>query len=74
MPRRSPRGPGRAYGSEIVRRVRPGGDVAGSNLHGLTASRATDSRGRTQPIAPRWNPSGYLWNVIDQVRVRVDGS
>ncbi len=40
----------------------------------LVMSRATDVRGRTQPISPRWNPSGYLWNVIDQVRVRVDGS
>ena len=37
----------------------------------LLMSRATDSRGRTQPIAPFWNPSGYLWNVIDQVRVHV---
>jgi DMSO/TMAO reductase YedYZ molybdopterin-dependent catalytic subunit len=35
-------------------------------------SRATDSRGRTQPIVPNWNPSGYLWNVIDRVRVRVE--
>ncbi len=28
-------------------------------------SRATDSRGRTQPAAPAWNPSGYLHNVAD---------
>lgn len=37
----------------------------------LLMSRATDSRGRTQPIAPFWNPNGYLWNVVDQVQVRV---
>ena len=31
--------------------------------------RATDSRGRTQPEAPPWNPSGYLWNAPDRVTV-----
>lgn len=34
-------------------------------------SRATDSRGRIQPIVPAWNPSGYLWNVVDKVRVNI---
>jgi sulfite oxidase len=34
-------------------------------------SRATDSQGRTQPSAPLWNPSGYLNNAIDQVKVHV---
>jgi DMSO/TMAO reductase YedYZ molybdopterin-dependent catalytic subunit len=34
-------------------------------------SRARDTRGRTQPIVPDWNPSGYLWNAVDQVRVNV---
>ena len=34
-------------------------------------SRATDARGNTQPIAPQWNPSGYLWNAPDQVRIEV---
>lgn len=33
--------------------------------------RATDTRGRTQPLIAQWNPSGYLWNVIDKVRVDV---
>jgi DMSO/TMAO reductase YedYZ molybdopterin-dependent catalytic subunit len=37
----------------------------------LMMSRATDDRGRTQPIVAQWNPSGYLWNAIDQVRVDV---
>ncbi len=37
----------------------------------LLMSRATDDKGNTQPIAPQWNPSGYLWNVIDQVRINV---
>ncbi len=34
-------------------------------------SRATDTQGRVQPIAPQWNPSGYLWNVVDHVRIHV---
>lgn len=37
----------------------------------LIMSRATDSRGQTQPAVPHWNPSGYLWNVPDSVRVEV---
>jgi DMSO/TMAO reductase YedYZ molybdopterin-dependent catalytic subunit len=35
----------------------------------LVLSRATDSRGRVQPIVAEWNPAGYLWNAIDQVHV-----
>jgi DMSO/TMAO reductase YedYZ molybdopterin-dependent catalytic subunit len=34
-------------------------------------SRATDSQGRVQPATAEWNPSGYLYNAIDQVKVRV---
>jgi sulfite oxidase len=34
-------------------------------------SRATDDQGRTQPQNAAWNPSGYLYNAIDQVRVHV---
>jgi sulfite oxidase len=34
-------------------------------------SRATDSQGRTQPEHAAWNPSGYLYNVIDKVNVHV---
>jgi sulfite oxidase len=34
-------------------------------------SRATDSQGRTQPASPAWNPSGYLYNAVDQVRIHV---
>ena len=34
-------------------------------------SRATDTAGRVQPIVPRWNPSGYLWNGIDRVGVTI---
>lgn len=37
----------------------------------LIMSRATDSKGRRQPEVPVWNPSGYLWNLPDQVRVEV---
>jgi sulfite oxidase len=39
----------------------------------LIMSRATDSNGRTQPMSPPWNPSGYLWNAPDSVRVEVKG-
>jgi len=39
----------------------------------LIMSRATDSTGRTQPMSPPWNPSGYLWNAPDSVRVEVKG-
>ena len=35
-------------------------------------SRATDSAGRVQPTEPSWNPSGYLWNVVDKVRIHVE--
>jgi len=34
-------------------------------------SRATDSQQRVQPRAAEWNPSGYLYNAIDQVKIRV---
>jgi hypothetical protein len=34
-------------------------------------SRATDSLGRTQPLAAEWNPSGYMYNAIDQVKINV---
>jgi hypothetical protein len=34
-------------------------------------SRATDDKGNVQPIVQKWNPSGYLWNVIDKVRIDV---
>jgi sulfite oxidase len=34
-------------------------------------SRATDSQGRTQPASPAWNPSGYLYNAVDQVKIHV---
>ncbi len=34
-------------------------------------SRAKDSSGRVQPAQASWNPSGYLWNAIDQVKIHV---
>jgi sulfite oxidase len=39
----------------------------------LIMARATDSNGRTQPMTPPWNPSGYLWNAPDAVRIEVKG-
>lgn len=40
----------------------------------LLMSRATDDKGRMQPVSPQWNPSGYLWNVIDRVRINVEAA
>ena len=37
----------------------------------LILSRATDSKGNVQPAVSQWNPSGYLWNQYDSVRVEV---
>lgn len=34
-------------------------------------SRATDTQGRIQPAEPVWNPSGYLYNAIDRVKIHV---
>jgi sulfite oxidase len=34
-------------------------------------SRATDSQGRVQPETAAWNPSGYLYNAIDGVKINV---
>lgn len=36
-------------------------------------SRAADSQGRTQPSTAAWNPSGYSYNAIDQVKLNVQG-
>ena len=35
-------------------------------------SRARDSAGNVQPIAATWNPSGYLYDAIDQIGVTVE--
>jgi DMSO/TMAO reductase YedYZ molybdopterin-dependent catalytic subunit len=37
----------------------------------LVLSRATDSQGNVQPAVSQWNPSGYLWNQYDSVRIEV---
>jgi DMSO/TMAO reductase YedYZ molybdopterin-dependent catalytic subunit len=34
-------------------------------------SRATDTGGRRQPLTADWNPGGYAWDAVDQVRVNV---
>jgi sulfite oxidase len=34
-------------------------------------SRATDSQGHVQPDTAVWNPSGYLYNAVDQVKIHV---
>jgi hypothetical protein len=34
-------------------------------------SRATDNQGRAQPATAVWNPSGYLYNGVDEVKIRV---
>ena len=37
----------------------------------LILSRATDNKGNMQPAVSQWNPSGYLWNQYDSIRVEV---
>lgn len=37
----------------------------------LILSRATDTRGNVQPAVSQWNPSGYLWNQYDAIRIDV---
>lgn len=37
----------------------------------LVLSRATDAKGNVQPAVSQWNPSGYLWNQYDSVRVEI---
>ena len=39
-----------------------------SGIHNLRV-RATNNAGDTQPMEPRWNPAGYLRNVVETVRV-----
>ena len=39
----------------------------------VVMSRATDSQGRTQPLAASWNPSGYMYNVSDKIQINVKG-
>jgi DMSO/TMAO reductase YedYZ molybdopterin-dependent catalytic subunit len=34
-------------------------------------ARATTAAGQTQPLAEEWNPSGYLWNVVQPVEINV---
>jgi hypothetical protein len=34
-------------------------------------SRATDSSGTHAAPTPVWNPSGYLYNAVDQVKIHV---
>jgi hypothetical protein len=37
-------------------------------------AQASDAAGDKQPFAEDWNPSGYLYNVVQQVRVEVGDS
>ena len=37
----------------------------------IVLSRATDNRGRSQPLELPSNPGGYLWNAMDRIRVTV---
>jgi len=40
----------------------------------LILSKATDAKGAVQPAVSQWNPSGYLWNQYDSVRIEVKGA
>ena len=37
-------------------------------------SRATDTKGRSQPVVPIWNPSGYLFNAMDRIGLNVEAA
>lgn len=39
----------------------------------IILSRATDSRGITQPMTTPWNPGGFLWNAVDRIRLQIAG-
>lgn len=39
-----------------------------AGVHGLMA-RATSTAGETQPMEARWNPAGYMRNVVETVTV-----
>jgi sulfite oxidase len=59
-------GPDTEYGFRVFRHdwdAAPGKHTIGS--------RATDTKGATQPVEPVWNPAGYLHNAIDLVDVEV---
>jgi sulfite oxidase len=65
--------PARLTGPQVNyawRRFEYAADLVDGNAY-MIRSRATDARGNTQPLAPGWNPSGYLWNAPDQIRVEV---
>ncbi|MDI6802173.1 MAG: molybdopterin-dependent oxidoreductase [Thermodesulfovibrionales bacterium] len=38
----------------------------------LLMCRATDSKGRLQPISADWNQDGYLFNAMDKVRIEAE--
>ncbi len=68
--------PGSRRDSPANRRASPGGGSSSSSTPTkpqsyLILSRATDSKGNMQPAVSQWNPSGYLWNQYDSVRVEV---
>ena len=65
--------PARLVGSAVKyawRRFEFAFDATRQETHTIL-SRATDARGEVQPIVPQWNPSGYLWNAPDQIRIEV---
>src|SRR5437763_5719221 len=59
-------GPASPYGFRVFRhawKTEPGSYEV--------ACRATDNAGATQPETPVWNPSGYLYNAIERLKVEV---
>jgi len=55
------------------RRFEFSADLRQQEVHTIL-SRATDDRGATQPVVPRWNPAGYLWNAPDRIDVAIGSS
>jgi DMSO/TMAO reductase YedYZ molybdopterin-dependent catalytic subunit len=44
--------------------------MAAPGAHELKC-RATSNSGETQPLDPRWNPAGYMRNVVESVRIEI---
>jgi sulfite dehydrogenase (cytochrome) subunit A len=61
---------GRDLGRFSFRRWRAEWTPAERGEHRLQV-RATSNSGETQPAEPRWNRSGYMRNVIEEIRVTV---
>lgn len=61
---------GRDYGKYSFRQWTASLFFVGPGDHTLMV-RATNNAGETQPMEAKWNPSGYMRNVVEKVRVKI---